>query len=211
MPPSPTGCGRRAPASPSSAPERRSRAAPPAVKPRSAPADEAQSLGCGPRGLRRAPNRAEGLMKFARLAPALALAFRDAVSDVSTVQYYPLGTRREEDGQVYRYVKFDNGAGNVAAAVLAKIGDGSVIEPLIQLAKTPACADQARSALRAVLERCVSSISQQGLQLLAELPDAVRMVEIWDGSTDSVDFRHEPLSFAGIREMAERELARRAD
>lgn len=33
------------------------------------------------------------------------LSFGDLVSDVSTVQKYPLGTRRDQDGQVYRYVK----------------------------------------------------------------------------------------------------------
>jgi hypothetical protein len=45
-----------------------------------------------------------------------ALVFGDLVTDVSASQLYVLGTRRDEDGQIYRYVKFDNGAGNVAAA-----------------------------------------------------------------------------------------------
>lgn len=36
---------------------------------------------------------------------ALALHFGDAVTDVGTTQLYPLGTRREEEGKVYRYVK----------------------------------------------------------------------------------------------------------
>lgn len=44
------------------------------------------------------------------------LSFDDLVTDVNTKQLYPLGTRREEDGNIYRYVRFDNGAGNVAAA-----------------------------------------------------------------------------------------------
>lgn len=39
----------------------------------------------------------------------------DLVTDVGTVQKYTLGQYREEDGKGYRYVKFDNGSGNVAS------------------------------------------------------------------------------------------------
>lgn len=39
----------------------------------------------------------------------------DAVTDVYTYQAFPLGLYREEDGKGYRFVKFDNGQGNVAA------------------------------------------------------------------------------------------------
>lgn len=52
----------------------------------------------------------------ARFLVNRALTFGDLVTDVGTVQKYPLGARREEDGKVYRYVSFDNGSGNVAAA-----------------------------------------------------------------------------------------------
>lgn len=48
---------------------------------------------------------------------ALALCFGDAVSDVGTVQKYPLGTKREQLGQAYRYVK------NVDATVTMVAGD----------------------------------------------------------------------------------------
>jgi hypothetical protein len=39
----------------------------------------------------------------------------DEITDVYTVQAFPLGTYREQDGKGYRFVKFDNGAGNVAS------------------------------------------------------------------------------------------------
>lgn len=45
-----------------------------------------------------------------------ALSFGDLVTEVSAVQLYPLGTLRVEGDRSYRYVKFNNGAGNVAAA-----------------------------------------------------------------------------------------------
>jgi hypothetical protein len=38
-----------------------------------------------------------------------------ALTNIDTVQEFPVHTIREEDGKTYRYVKFDNGAGNVAA------------------------------------------------------------------------------------------------
>lgn len=40
----------------------------------------------------------------------LAISFGDAVTDVGTVLLYPLGTKREQDGKVYRYVQLDSGA-----------------------------------------------------------------------------------------------------
>lgn len=64
-----------------------------------------------------------------------ALSFGDLVTDVGTVQLYPLGTKREEDGMVYRYVKRDDStvafasgdlvyrAGSTAAAYWNVSGD----------------------------------------------------------------------------------------
>lgn len=48
---------------------------------------------------------------------ALALCFGDAVTAVGTVQLYPLGTKRDEEGSTYRYVK------NVDATVTMVAGD----------------------------------------------------------------------------------------
>ncbi len=45
-----------------------------------------------------------------------ALSFGDLTTDVSATQLYPLGTLRVEGDRSFRYVKFNNGAGNVAAA-----------------------------------------------------------------------------------------------
>ncbi len=39
----------------------------------------------------------------------------DALTTTYTAQKFPLHTKREEDGKVYRFVKFDNGSGNVAS------------------------------------------------------------------------------------------------
>lgn len=39
----------------------------------------------------------------------------DTVTTVYTVQKFPLGMKRERDGQIYRFVKYDNGTGNLAA------------------------------------------------------------------------------------------------
>ena len=48
---------------------------------------------------------------------AMVMAFGDLVADVATSsgQKYPLGTRREEEGKVYRYVSMETGTGAVAA------------------------------------------------------------------------------------------------
>lgn len=51
-----------------------------------------------------------------------SVQFTDAVTDTRTSTQgaqsgYSLGLYREEDGRGYRYVQFDNGAGNVAAVV----------------------------------------------------------------------------------------------
>lgn len=46
----------------------------------------------------------------------LAFGDDDAVTDTYTYQAFPMGLYREEDGKGYRFVKFDNGTGNVAAA-----------------------------------------------------------------------------------------------
>jgi hypothetical protein len=40
----------------------------------------------------------------------------DLVTTVYTAQKFPLHQYREEDGKGYRFVKFDNGSGNVASA-----------------------------------------------------------------------------------------------
>jgi hypothetical protein len=39
-----------------------------------------------------------------------ALFYGDAVTATGSTQLYPLGTRREEEGKTYRYVKFETGA-----------------------------------------------------------------------------------------------------
>lgn len=46
----------------------------------------------------------------------LSFGTDDAVTTAYTYQAFPLLTVREEDGKKYRFVKFDNGSGNVAAA-----------------------------------------------------------------------------------------------
>ena len=48
----------------------------------------------------------------------LAVSFKDLVSDVGTTQLYPLGTKREQDGQIYRYVQRDDSTVNFAAGDL---------------------------------------------------------------------------------------------
>lgn len=45
----------------------------------------------------------------------LAFGSDDEVTDVYTSLAFPLGLYREEDGKGYRFVQFDNGAGNVAS------------------------------------------------------------------------------------------------
>ena len=40
----------------------------------------------------------------------------DEVTDVYTIQKFPMGTYREEDGKGYRFGQFDNGTGNLTAA-----------------------------------------------------------------------------------------------
>lgn len=45
----------------------------------------------------------------------LSFGSDDTVSTVYTYLAFPLHTIREEDGKKYRFVKFDNGTGNVAA------------------------------------------------------------------------------------------------
>jgi len=60
-----------------------------------------------------------------------ALFYGDAVSATGSTQLYPLGTRREEEGKTYRYVKYDNGSavaavsGGLCARVSAAIGSGT--------------------------------------------------------------------------------------
>ena len=44
-----------------------------------------------------------------------ALFYGDAVSATGSTQLYPLGTRREEEGKTFRYVKYDDAAGDVTA------------------------------------------------------------------------------------------------
>ena len=39
-----------------------------------------------------------------------ALFYGDAVTATGSTQLYPLGTRREQEGKTYRYVKFETGA-----------------------------------------------------------------------------------------------------
>lgn len=72
---------------------------------------------------------------MANILTNLAVSFKDAVGDVGTVQLYPLGTKREQDGQVYRYVQRDDStvafasgdlvyrAGSTAAALWKVSGD----------------------------------------------------------------------------------------
>lgn len=43
----------------------------------------------------------------------MAFGSDDEVTDVYTVRQFPLGTYREEDGKGYRFVKYDNGTGNL--------------------------------------------------------------------------------------------------
>lgn len=49
-------------------------------------------------------------------ASNLVFSSDDALTTTYSTQKFPLLTKREEDGKVYRFVKFDNGTGNVAAA-----------------------------------------------------------------------------------------------
>jgi|SRR5690349_3710721 len=44
----------------------------------------------------------------AKYLNARVISFGDLVTDTGAVQLYPLGTRREEDGSTYRYVKRDD-------------------------------------------------------------------------------------------------------
>lgn len=43
------------------------------------------------------------------------IIYGDLVTDTATTPKYALWTKRVEDGKAYRYVQFDNGAGNVAS------------------------------------------------------------------------------------------------
>ena len=53
---------------------------------------------------------------------ASAISWKDAVSDVGTVQLYPLGSKREEDGQIYRYCEVNDATVTLAAGVLVYRG-----------------------------------------------------------------------------------------
>lgn len=52
----------------------------------------------------------------AKFNTAGPFVWNDAVADATATPYFPLGTKREEDGKAYRYVQFNDGSGNIAAA-----------------------------------------------------------------------------------------------
>ena len=60
-----------------------------------------------------------------------ALFYGDAVTATGSTQLYPLGTRREEEGKTYRYIKYSNGAVSAVSGGLCgqKSPSDTVTEP----------------------------------------------------------------------------------